>query len=117
MRGYSLPLRYEADRRIGIRADGSFADAGPLRRETQAGGRFDVEVALKGKVGRTAAAGTLIPFETPEGDILSGQFLLRGKLGSRLASGSYRAFGTVRGPDGSKLSCDSGAVRWTARRG
>jgi hypothetical protein len=60
---------------------------------------------------------TLIPFKTPEGDSASGQYLLRGKVGARLASGTYRAFGTVLSPDGSKVSCDTGAVRWTARRG
>ena len=63
---------------------------------------------------------SLIPFETfqtPLGETATGQFLLRGKLGSRLASGSYRAFGTVRETDGRKWSCDTGPVRWTARRG
>jgi len=63
---------------------------------------------------------SLIPFETfqtPAGETASGQFLLRGKLAARLASGSYRAFGTVRETDGRKWSCDTGPVRWTARRG
>ena len=63
---------------------------------------------------------SLIPFETfqtPLGETATGQFLLRGKLESRLASGSYRAFGTVRETDGRKWSCDTGSVRWTARRG
>ena len=63
---------------------------------------------------------SLIPFETfqtPLGETATGQFLLRGELGARLASGSYRAFGTVRETDRRKWSCDTGSVRWTARRG
>jgi hypothetical protein len=63
---------------------------------------------------------SLVPFETfqtPGGETATGQFLLRGELGARLASGSYRAFGTVRETDGRKWSCDTGGVRWTARRG
>jgi len=63
---------------------------------------------------------SLVPFETfqtPLGETATGQFLLRGKLQARVASGSYRAFGTVRETDGRKWNCDTGSVRWTARRG
>jgi hypothetical protein len=85
---YRVPLEYETYRRIGIRADGSFADAGRVRGETQAGEKTDFEVALKGKLGRTGAAGTI------------------------------RVFGPVRDPNGSVIDrCDSGTVHWTLVRG
>ncbi|MFL5826063.1 MAG: hypothetical protein ACJ76V_06025, partial [Thermoleophilaceae bacterium] len=56
-----------------------------------------------------------IPIKTPEGATITGRFALDGKVGSRQASGTYRASGTLRQPDGSRLSCDTGAVKWTAR--
>jgi len=58
-----------------------------------------------------------IPLKLAGGATASGRFLLRGKLGARRASGRYRAVGTLRQSDGSEASCDTGAVRWTARRG
>jgi len=213
-RAYNMPLHFRRDEsppwRVRLRADGSFADAGRYRGETQAGEKTDFGVALKGTVDRTGAAGTirlvgpvndmngnvidrcdsgrvrwtlrrgdtyggatdadtavsirvvrdhtrlksffidlmfdcesrnvlysfkhlgvpvrrdgtiskrgytLIPFKTREGDSASGQYVLHGELGARRASGTYRAFGTVMGTDGSKVRCDTGAVRWTARRG
>lgn len=228
-RGYSLPLHYQnrlsPPWRVAVRADGGFADVGRWLGETRAGEKLDLdfEVVLKGKVGRSGAAGmirvsgrvtdangdvvdrcdsgtvrwtlgrgniyggatrggaihdrmavsirlardherltsffidlvfacrsgttsiivnrslehglsvpvrrdgsfskrgySLVPFETFRtlgGETATGQFLLRGELGARVASGSYRAFGTVRETDGRKWSCDTGSVRWTARRG
>jgi hypothetical protein len=57
-----------------------------------------------------------LPRLGPAGSSVSGQFWLRGRLGARRASGTYRAIGTARTTDGTTLSCDTGVVRWTARR-
>jgi len=212
-RGYSMQLHLDSRHAVRVRADGSFADRGRFRGQTQAGDKVDFKVAMKGRLGRTRARGTVrvfgpvqdasgnlidrcdsgvvrwrlrrgrvyggatdngdggavsirlrrdgtriksffidlqfpcddstdpllslnhlsvavrrdgsfskhglsgIPLKIPGGSTVSGQFSLRGRLGRRRAHGSYRAFGTVRRADGSTLHCDSGAVRWSARRG
>jgi hypothetical protein len=58
-----------------------------------------------------------IPIKTPGGARISGRFVLDGRVGSRQASGTYRASGTLRQPDGSRLSCDTGAIKWKAGSG
>jgi len=51
-----------------------------------------------------------------QGSSVSGQYWLRGKLGPRRASGTYRVVGTTRLTDGTTLTCDTGVIRWSARR-
>ena len=51
-----------------------------------------------------------------QGSSVSGQYWLRGKLGARRAHGTYRAVGTTRLSDGTTLTCDTGVMRWSARR-
>jgi hypothetical protein len=51
-----------------------------------------------------------------QGSSVSGQYWLRGKLGARRAHGTYRAVGTTRLTDGTTLTCDTGLMRWSARR-
>lgn len=51
-----------------------------------------------------------------QGSSVSGQYWLRGKLGARRAYGTYRAVGTARLTDGTTLTCDTGVMRWSARR-
>ena len=58
-----------------------------------------------------------IRIEIPGGGTASGQGSVRGKLGAHHAAGTYRAFGTVRGSDGTTAKCDTGVVHWTAWRG
>jgi hypothetical protein len=76
---------------------------------------LSVAVRRDGRISKHGFSG--IPLKIPGGATVSGQFSLRGKLGRRRAHGSYRAFGSVRRPDGSTLHCDSGAARWMASRG
>lgn len=51
-----------------------------------------------------------------QGSSVSGQYWLRGRLGARRAYGTYRAVGTTRLTDGTTLRCDTGVMRWSARR-
>ena len=47
---------------------------------------------------------------------VAGQYWPRRKLGTRRAHGTYRAIGTTRLTDGTTLTCDTGVMRWSARR-
>jgi hypothetical protein len=207
---YSLALHLHSGPTVTVRGNGSFADTRRANGTTQAGTKTDFEVALRGRVSRRSAAGTIrvsgpvsdqngnvidhcdsgtvrwalgrlgryggatadegalsirvdrhrkqlrsffidfriacgsrtfqysleheaiavrpdgrfskggfsgLPLLGPQGSHVSGQYRLRGKFGARSASGTYRARGTARLIDGTRMTCDSGVVHWTARRG
>jgi hypothetical protein len=52
----------------------------------------------------------------PENSSASGRYRLRGELRGRRASGTYTAVATVRLSDGTSMTCQTGAVHWTAMR-
>ena len=58
-----------------------------------------------------------IPITLEDGSIAQGQYVVRGRVRGEKASGSFRAYGSRIRPDGTKVACDTGSVRWTATRG
>lgn len=66
--------------------------------------------------GRFAKQGA-VSFAAPQGPTVHGQFSLKGRVGVRKASGTYSAVATAQLPNGGTLRCDSGLLRWSARRG
>jgi hypothetical protein len=66
--------------------------------------------------GRFAKEGT-VRFVSPQGPTVNGHFALKGRLGLRKASGNYRVSGTALMPNGSTVNCDTGTIKWSARRG
>ena len=84
---YSLALHLPRNRTVRVRADGSFAERGRFRVQTQVGQKLDFDVHLKGKTARTRATGTIR---------VSGPSDPSGNVVDR---------------------CDSGPVRWKLRRG
>jgi hypothetical protein len=207
---YTLALHLHSGPTVALQKDGSFADTRHVNATTQTGNKTNFEVALRGRVNRRSASGTIrvsgpvsdpngnvihhcdsgtvrwalsragryggatadegalsiridrhrtrlrsffidfriacgsrtfqyslehegiavrpdgrfsksglsgLPLLGPQGSHVSGQYRLRGKLGARSASGTYRAKGTARLTDGTTITCDSGVVHWTARRG
>jgi hypothetical protein len=74
-----------------------------------------ISVRRGGRVVKRGVSG--LPIKTPQGASVTGQFSLRGRLGPTKASGAYRAFGTLLQPDGTKLKCNTGRIKWSARRG
>ena len=73
----------------------------------------NVSVDANGRFARQGA----VSFATPQGPTVHGQFSLKGRVGARKASGTYRATATAQLPSGSTLTCASGVVKWSARRG
>src|SRR5215212_23438 len=73
-----------------------------------------IAVRRHGKVARHGLTG--LPLPGLQGSSVSGQYWLQGKLGARRARGTYRAVGTARLTDGTTLTCDTGVMRWRARR-
>jgi hypothetical protein len=68
-----------------------------------------------GSDGRFSKQGTL-RFKAPQGPTVEGQFELQGRLKSGKASGTYRGSGQAQLSDGSSLTCDTGTIKWSARR-
>ena len=58
-----------------------------------------------------------LPLKLPAGTKGSGQYVVRGRIRPKRAHGTYRAVGTLTFPDKTKIQCDTGTVRWKARRG
>ena len=85
--GYSVPLHLPLKVIVPIRANGSFSEIGRGSATTEAGQKLDLILELKGKLGRTSAAGTI------------------------------RISGPVSDAHGNVVdNCDSGAVRWKLGR-
>jgi hypothetical protein len=85
--GYSVPLHLPLNVTVRVRADGSFNEIGRGFATTEAGQKLDLAVELKGRAGRTRAAGTI------------------------------RISGPVRDANDNVVdNCDSGPVRWTLGR-
>jgi len=113
--GTALSIRVARDRR---RIESFFVD---LRFSCDDGTRslslthLGIAVRRDGSFSKQRYSG--IRIEIPGGGTASGQGWVRGKLGAHRAAGTYRAFGTLRGSDGTTVKCDTGVVRWTAWRG
>jgi len=75
---------------------------------------LDIAVRRHGKVAKHGLTG--IPLPGLQDSSVSGQYWLQAKLGARRAHGTYRAVGTARLTDGTTLTCDTGVMRWRARR-
>jgi len=75
---------------------------------------LDIAVRRHGKVAKHGLTG--LPLPGLQDSSVSGQYWLQAKLGARRAHGTYRAVGTARLTDGTTLTCDTGVMRWRARR-
>ena len=87
--------------------DGSFAsDSGPIHRH----GDNRMRLTLTGNIGSARAGGTLRLFG--EAKDAAGN-VVAPKGGNR----DLQGVGTLTLPDNTKLRCDTGTVRWTAKQG
>ena len=85
---FTMALHSATGHLVAVRADGSFSETGRVRGQTPVGDTVDFKLAIKGRVGRARATGTI------------------------------RVFGPVSDVNGNVIDrCDSGIVRWRLGRG
>src|SRR5215208_1624811 len=59
---FTLALHSARGHRVAVRADGSFSETGRVRGQTPVGDTVDFKLAIKGRVGRARATGTICVF-------------------------------------------------------